>query len=194
MVLSILLLSILQGCTLMHLLTLEKKSYDTDEEIHDFLDKIDIDTKHSYRIKSNYIDSLSMSKFALNNYKLEHNGIASPVQIRMYKTNSEFVYGWEQCFGDLNKLGVLNDFPLVEKKHLPVNRNLFLINELNMLDINNLEKKVLNNRIKEYDYIIFVYWSKWTGWWSKDALRRANKYITKHKENNIMFVKVNISK
>jgi hypothetical protein len=58
-----------------------------------------------------YFDSLSTAKFAINTYKLINKVPASPVQIRMYNNNGQFLYGWEQCFGDLKKLGILDILP-----------------------------------------------------------------------------------
>ena len=135
----------------------------------------------------------SIEKYALNTYKLKHNGTFSAIQIRLYNTTNGFIYGWEQCFGDLNKLGILKSFPFLERPHLPVNRNLFLSNEIDIIDISDKEKERLLTTINKFDYVIIVYWSKWPGWYSKDALKRVNKYVTKHSSENILFLKINIS-
>ena len=182
-----------QGCSLYHFLSVEEKKYDTEEEVYTFLEELEIDTNFSYSIKQEYLDSLSFEKYALSTYKLEHKGKASAVQIRLYDTTNGFVYGWEQCFGDLKKLGILKSFPFSEKAHLPVNRNLFLLNEIDIIKLSAKEKDELLVAINKYDNVVIVYWSIWSGWYSKDALKRVNSFVAKHSSENILFLKINVS-
>jgi len=183
--------SILQSCSLIHLLSTTEKKYDSDLRISSFLEKASIDTNFSYRLNANYVDSLSILKYALNTYKLKSGAQASPLQIRLYDKNGNFIYGWEQCFGDLNKFNLLDSLPFNQKKHLHVNLNLSFYNDVNIFDISYTEKEILLKEIRNYDYTIVVFWASWTGWYSKNALISVKKYIEDNPDYKILFIKLN---
>ncbi len=158
-----------------------------------YLNQLGIDTSYSYQLSYDYRDSLSVRKFAINTYKLQYKTSASPVQLRMYNNEGEFIYGWSQCFGSLKRFGILDSVPLKQVSHLPVNMNLSFQNDINLFNISPLEKEELHTAIEETDYVIVILWAMWAGWYSKDVLKSVNKYVEKNNETKFLVIKLNVA-
>lgn len=191
--LLIIFIALLQSCSLLHYFTVSEKKNEEMSEINTFLINKGFDTINSFKINPFYIDSLSIKKFALNTYKLKSGATASPVQLRIYNNNGEFLYGWEQCFGDLNKLGILDSLPFKNVKYLPVNMQLSFENDISIIENISDFKKVLVNQNKICDYTIIVYWTIWAGWYSESTLKEIYKYINHYDETTFLIVKINTS-
>lgn len=181
---------LLNGCSFIHFLSISERNSENINESNKLLSKYNIDTSFSFQIYKSCIDSLSIEKYALNTYKLKHGGVASPIQLRMYYSSGVFINGWEQCFGDIGRLGILDSFPFKKVTHLPINDNLTLNNDLSILNIKN--KEYLQNEIKKYDFVILLYWAKWAGWYNRDVLNRTGNYLKKYsKKFKIILIAVN---
>lgn len=180
----------LSSCSLIHLLSVDANTSESMSQSNEYLSKHQLDTLFSYQICSNYIDSLSAGNYTINAYKLKIGTAASPLQLRMYNSKGEFLYGWEQCFGDIDKLGVLDSIPFKKVKHLPVNFNLSLNRDLSIVNIKNRE--LLEQEILKHDYIILLYWAKWGGWFNRDLMTKTKKYLRKYnKKHSILFISIN---
>jgi hypothetical protein len=186
-------IALLQSCSLFHFLSTSDKKEETPEEMNTFLIKYSIDTTNSFKINPAYLDSLSNPKFAINTYKLNKKVKASPVQIRMYNNRGQFLYGWEQCFGDLKRLGILDSFPIKKLAHLPVNMKLSFENDIRIIASNDEMKEHLISLNTKYDYTIIVYWAAWTGWYSADSLKSVRKHIIDHPGSSFLWIKINTS-
>jgi len=94
---------LLSGCSLLHYVnaSLHKKDSESRLEYNSYLTRQGFDTTYSYQILKENLDSLSTEKYAINVWKLNHNGTAGPVQIRMYDNTGQFISGWENCYGEL---------------------------------------------------------------------------------------------
>jgi hypothetical protein len=157
-----------------------------------YLTKIGIDTNYVFRLKRQWVDSLSIKKYALNTYKLKTGGRAGAVQIRMYDKTGQFIYGWEQCFGSLNHFDIFTTVPISSKySYLPINKDLNLWNDLNLFEIDAGTRKLLSTEIQNHSYTIVVYWAAWVGYFSKNTLKEVNSYVKSHKKENILFLKLN---
>jgi hypothetical protein len=183
----------LYGCSLVHFISVKAKRGETNGEYNRYLNSLKIDSSLSYQLACNYVDSISTKKYAINEYKLKFGTSASPVQIRMYNASGTLINGYEQCFGDISRLGMLDEFPMKRIGHLPVNYELNLKNDIHLLGLAEKEEKTLLKKAAESQYTIVVFYSEWAGWYSKNTLRKISKYIEKNRDENILFVKVNTS-
>jgi len=182
-----------QSCSLIHFLSVSEKSHENLKTINSYLASMSYDTNYSFQIKTDFIDSLSDKKYAINLYKLKYKTKASPVQIRMYNTEGTFIYGWEQCFGNIKKLHILDSIPFKQSYWLPVNKNLSFQQDIELFDINIYEKNRLLEVIRNYDYVIIVFWAKWAGWYSKNILKRVKNYVNKYYDKKILIITLNTS-
>lgn len=181
------------GCSIIHYFSVSEMRSESLAQAKEYLTRLSIDTNLAFQILPECVDSLSFLKYQIDIYKLEHGTKASPIQLRMYDNNGTFIYGWTQCFGSIERLGLLDSIPLKQRKHLPVNKNLSFYNDLTLFNINEIEKdKIVKSSVK-YDYIIIVFWAEWTGWYSKNLLKNTLKYINKYKEYKIMLLTLNTS-
>jgi len=158
-----------------------------------YLSTLSIDTTNAYKILPSYIDSLSYVKYQIDTYKLEHGTKASPVQLRMYDSHGTFIYGWTQCFGPIERLGLLDSIPLKQLDRLPVNKSLSFQTDLNLFSISEAKRAEHLQNLMKYDYTIIVFWAQWTGWYSKNLLKNIRKYIHKHGDKKIQLLTLNIS-
>ncbi len=184
---------IVPGCSLIHYLSVSKKSSENLHMANQYLYEISGDSNYSYQISRDLLDSLSEYTYAINTYKLQHGTKASPVQMRMFDNSGVFLYGWSQCFGSIKRLGLLDNIPFKSDSHLPVNMDLSFQKDLELYDIDAQEQEHILNLIKEYDYVIVVYWAMWAGWYSKDTIKRLYKYVDSNDEYSILILKLNTS-
>lgn len=181
---------ILSSCSLIHLFSVKERTSEKMDESNKILSKLKIDTLFSYQLYKNCIDSLSVEKYAINTYKLKTKDGASPLQLRMYNNKGKFINGWEMCFGDIHKIGILDSIPFKRVKHLPINYNLSLSSDLSIVNIPNRE--LLQKEIEKSDFIILLYWAKWAGWFNGDVIRETQKYLKKNrKQYSILLIAVN---
>jgi len=175
---------------LIHLFSVKEKTSENMNESNKILSKFNFDTLFSYQLCGNCIDSLSVEKYAINTYKLKTKDGASPLELRMYNNNGQFINGWEMCFGDIHKLGILDSIPFKRVNHLPINYNLSLSTDLSIVNIPNRE--LLHKEIQKSDYIIILYWAKWAGWFNRDVIRETQKYLKKNRKRySILLIAVN---
>lgn len=156
-----------------------------------FLVKANVDTINSFMKNCNPAYKLSSPTIALDTNS-RRKGTDALIQLRMYDNRGKLVSAWEQCWGNLkefNKMGFMDSLPMKEL-NCPINYNLNLASDLNIFDISEQQKEVLMNECKSHNYTIVVFYATYTGWYSKDVLWRANKYIKKHKDSSILFLKL----
>jgi len=189
----VLMISFFYGCDFIHFMTVSEQRSENIVQSKIFLSKLAIDTCYSYQILPAYIDSLSHSRYQIDSYKLKHGTGASPVQLRMYNSSGIFLNGWTNCFGSIKRLGLLDSLPLKQVRHLPLNKEVSFLTDLAMFNINQNEKQRLIENLKNYDFIVVVFWAEWTGWYSKDLLKRVVKYKNNHKESTILLLTLNTS-
>ncbi len=188
---------VLQSCSgrllidLVHLRTLKKKSHKTMASANLFLSKNKIDTLFSYQIDKELKDSMHLANYNLNLYKLEHGGKAAVLQLRMYNNKGNLVGGWENCYGDLKYFNLLDSFPLKKIEHIPVNKKIKLSRDLDLLIFSENERRMLEDEIKKYNFILIMYWAEWTGWWNRDLIKRTRAYTEEYKSKSLLFIKVN---
>jgi hypothetical protein len=183
----------LNSCSLIHLLSFKEQRIETSDEYTKFLLKNGVDTSFSYQLSQKYYDSISSKRYAINLYKLGHNSNASPIQIRLYSPEGELLNGWEYCFGEITRFPLLDSVPMKKVSYLPINYNLNLYNDLNLLDISPNERNTILSQAKKHDYVIIGMYSIWSGWYSKHTLKVLNNYINKNGKEKFLFIKVNTS-
>lgn len=164
---------------------------ETSKAYNRYLASLGIDTTYSFQIVGAYYDSLSTEKYAVNTYKLKTGAKASPVQLRVYDNKGNLINGYEQCFGNLSKLGILETMPPKQIAHLPVNYKLSLQKDVNLLNADISKKNALLIRSYSVDYTVFVFYAEWAGRYAKEVLKEINTYIQKHSESRFHFIKVN---
>lgn len=150
------------------------------------------DTSFSFQLLKPFYDSISALPYTINTYKLKYKTKASPVQIRVYRTDGEFINGYEQCFGDINRIGLLDSFPLKKIKHLPINYDLRLENDVKLFLSSNEEQGKVLNLCKAKKYVFILFYAEWTGYYSTITLKKLKKHLLNH-ENEVLLLKVNAS-
>lgn len=175
---------------------IQKPHKDTQEFCDGLLQKHGFDTANSYFINPQYLDSISHEKFALNLYKLKTNTSASPLQLRMYAQSGQLMYGWAQCFGDLGRSHILDSIPFKHRQSLDgiINFNLRLETDLQLLGLSDKERLDMVQRLEQNEFVIVVFYTGWTGWFTKDTFRELRNYIDSHKDQKIGLVFINTSK
>ena len=181
------------SCSLVHYLTVSERTNESMHRANEYLFNISGDTSFSFQMKVDYIDSLSTRPFALNTYKLNKGTNASPVQIRMYTPDGKFIMVWSQCFGNINRLGILDSIPFKKVSHLPINLNLSLQKDLELFKISEKEREKIFETIKDFDYVVILFWAMWTGWYSKDTIKRLYRFQELNGESSILILKLNTS-
>lgn len=193
-IIGLLLISQFTGCIILYpFYGITKRDPEPRAEQIDYLNSIGVDTFDVFSFNCDYKDSLSMRKYALNSYKLEHDGYASPVQFRIYDKKGNLATGWEQCFGNPVRTKYLEHCPPVVKSYMPINFDVSFESDLNLFDINSEQKKILLNKKGKYDYIIIIFWAKWAGKFNKDAFYNINDYIKKYPATTFKVLKLNTS-
>lgn len=189
---KILLLSLIfafSGCSFIHYLSILDQKKEEQEEYNSFLTEMGVSTNYSYQIKFSYRDSLSKSKkYCLNLYKYKTGTNASPVQIRMYNKEGDLLMGWENCYGELKQFNLFDSIPLKRINYLPNNYELKLQSDLNLIETNNNDEVGLSNFIQNHQYVIILFYSKWAGWYSKDAIKRVTQYVKNNKNIALIYL------
>jgi hypothetical protein len=172
---------------------LHSKNTETSTEYNRFLSKRGFDTTFSYQIQNKEkIDSLSAKQYAINVWKINHNGIAGPVQLRMYDNSGKFISGWENCYGELKYFNLFDSIPFRRFNFIPINPLINLQTDLSLVNIHN--KEALFNQIDQSDYIISIYYAKWTGYYTKNVLKNILNYYNNYKDSNkILLIFINTS-
>ncbi len=114
----------------------------------------------------------------------------SPIQYRVYDNNGKCVGGWKICYGSKKRLGILDTIPPVVKgERFHLNPNLNFQHDIKLINDN-----IRIPSIKDYNYVIIVFWAQSLGILSKDLLKDLENYIKKHSDKRFLLLKVNISK
>lgn len=183
---------VLSSCSLVHFMSIQDQAPESIEYYQKYINTFGYDTSLSFQLKKDYYDSVSLMPYAINLYKIKHNSKASPIQIRVYDSNGLFINGYEQCFGDLNKLGILDSFPLKKIKHLPINYNLVLTKDLQLFTNNLVEKSKILSEASRKKYTFIAFYSLWPGYYSEITLKRLKKHLESH-EAEVQVLMVNTS-
>lgn len=179
----IILLLFLSSCNILRFAkaSFSKRENESLKVSNNYLVKRGLDTTFSYKVKPYCIDSLSNENYAINLYKINTGSTASPVQIRMFDNKGEYISGWEQCYGDLKYFDFMDSIPFKAIPSVQRNSKINLYKDLTLIDIHNIEK--LLNKINNSDYVITIYWAKWTGYYSKEVLKEVKTYYDRYKND-----------
>lgn len=173
-------------------MSIDDRKPENRTEYQKYITSLGYDTTNSFQLLKNYYDSISVMPYTINTYKLKYNTKASPIQIRVYDSTGAFLNGYEQCFGDIKRLRILDSFPLKIISHLPINYNLSLQKDIKLF-VNNItdQNKIINDsKSKKYTFIIF--YAKWAGYYSKNTLEQLRQHISTNLPN-VQLIKVNTS-
>ncbi len=184
-----LLFSSLYSCSplLSFVFGIKKPRIENHNEQINFLRKNNLDTNYVFDINKLYSDSIAGNYYDLDTFDEKS---FSPIQYRVYDNYGRFVGGWEICFGSKKKLGIFDTIPPVVKgKRFSLNPNLSFEHDIKI--INHYNKIPI---IKNFDYVIIVFWAQSLGILSKDLLMDLEHYIKKHPDKRFLLLKVNISK
>ncbi len=190
--LIILLSIILSSCSLIHFLSVEDKSTENRSDYQKYLMSYGYDTTNSFQLLKRYYDTISVLPYAMNTYKLKHEGKASPIQIRVYDSTGKFLNGYEQCFGELRRTHILDSFPLKKISHFPINYNLLLKNDIKLFVNDTNEQKRIMSESTNKKYTFIIYYCLWTGYYSNNTLIKFKKHL-KSDMKDILLLKVNTS-
>ena len=135
-----------------------------------------------------YIDSICSISYSLDTVMCKNKSF-SPIQFRVYRRNL-FYTGWQYCFGNLSKFGILHNDSILDIKRLPINRTLCLENDLKMIQFSDEQKQGIKN-VTNYDYIIIAFWDPYLGRSVRKMLQRIQHFIDKYGSRKILLITVN---
>ena len=107
----------------------------------------------------------------------------------MYNKDGNLIMGWENCYGDLKHFNLFDSVPIKTINYLPNNYEIKFQNDLNLIEIDANMKPELYQYIKNHEYSIILFYSKWAGWYSKDAIKKVTRYVQKN--SNIALIYLN---
>ncbi len=180
------------SCSLIHFLSVKGQKAENRVAYQKYLLKNKYDTSLSFQLLKPFYDSISILPYTINTYKLKYKTKASPVQIRVYKSDGTFINGYEQCFGDINRIGLLDSFPLKKINHLPINYNLRLESDIRLFSSNKDEQDKLLSICKSKKYVFILFYAEWTGYYSNITLKKLKTHLLNH-ETELILLKVNTS-
>jgi len=167
-------------------------------ESNEEIDKYLIENKfQSHQYSFLLIDSLSYllstERHSLNTYKLENGGKSSAIQLRIYDDKGDFYNGYEQCYGSLKRLNILDSNPPRIIPRFPNNQNLKFEHEFELWEIDDAIKRKIIAESKTHTYTFVLYWNIWSNYYSKVLFKEIAKYIEKHQTDDfsILFIIVN---
>lgn len=183
------LLLTLNSCDLLRLLNTSKEKDESTKEINRFL------TKHNYKYDFSFenIDStsnlLKSLKHRLNNDTTSY----SYIQLRIYDSLGNLYSGYSQCMGNFNTRKIIDSLPPSKNTNPFLNNTLKFQDELDLININLDTKLQVIQESKKYDYILVVYWTIWTNYFSKHVLKEVSNIKSKNPKNVLVIV-VNVAK
>jgi hypothetical protein len=180
------------SCSWIHFLSVREQKPESRKDYQTYLRSYGYDTVHSFQLLKDYYDSISHLPYAINTYKLRFNAKASPIQIRVYDSWGHFVNGYEQCFGELKKTGLLDSFPLKRINHLPLNYNLSLRNDIKLFISDAQEQAMMISKAASSKYTFILFYSMWAGYYSNNTLKLLLEHLSEE-STNILLIKVNTS-
>ena len=191
------LLTLSNSCGLVHYLGVKSpEAKSEDAQLH-FLNKqkVGIDFyDYAFQFPIKNLDSLSTWKYGINTHKLKNDVKASPIQIHIYDSYGNILNGHSQCFGDFNRLNILSEKEYKTFEWLPINRELKLSDQLNLLDVSDeIKQEILENAFQGKKDVFYVYWNEWSNHYSKIMFRKMKEYFKKYPErkDEIIIVFVN---
>ena len=169
----------LSSCSFIHYMNTKEKLAKSESEISEYLDAIYFKTfNYSIQIKSNYLEELEKEKHFLDLNKKENNIEQSTMQIRVYDSTGNLVTAYTQCYGNLNRINILEKKDFVKYGRFPNNYKLRYEDESELLNITSDEKNKLINASSKKNRIV-IYWNIWSNYYSKIMLRKTKKYVKK---------------
>jgi len=149
----------------------------TNSEISSYLDDINFNTfNYSILMKSNFLEELGKEEHVLDLYKKERNIEQSTMQIRVYDTNGNLITGYTQCYGNLNRIDILEKKEFVKYERFPNNYKLRFEDEFELFNITSDEKNKIIRESSNKNKIV-IYWNIWSNYYSKIMLKKAKKYV-----------------
>ena len=194
--LKFLILATLTSCTFMKYMDMEDRDNESIEEIISYLHENDIFYDYSFLLVDSLYEQLGSEVHHLNTYKFERGTRPSGIQLRVFDREGKLENAYSQCFGPFDKLNILATYPTKKFDHLPINYNLFLDSEFDLIQIDQPAIGQILNRAKKADYTLILYWSKWSQSFSMDVLQAASKYKFEAERNgkNIVLILVNTAR
>lgn len=170
------------------ILTFKKTKKETFEFQVKKLEKWKINPQMITVFNEVYIDSICSISYSLDTIMYKDKSF-SPIQFRVYRGNMLYT-GWQYCFGNLSKFGMLYNDSILDLKKLPINRTLSLENDLKMIQFSDEQKQKIKS-VTNYDYIIIVFWDPYLGRSVRKMLQRIQQFIYKYGSQKIYLITVN---
>lgn len=194
-ILLILCLFLLQSCTVIRIISIYIKEgrNKSEDEVNDYLKaKKFTFYDYSFMLPVNSIYLLDSINHVLDLYKYNNQIGQSAIQLRVYDSLGCFVNGYAQCYGSINKLNILSEEETKYFEYLPNNYSLIFENELDLLDIDNEIKEDILLKSSQRKFTFVVYWSIWTGYYSRIVLVKLKKYLKKYEmQENSLIIFIN---
>lgn len=169
-------------------LGMSKQQEESIQEQEKYLAKHDLATENLYQLKDHWVDSLRLNINSLDTGRYSEG--FRPIQFRMYNRQGEIISSWASCYGSLEKRGYLDTFP--PKPVWVLNPDLTLQQDLVMLTDragNDVDLSVIP---ADADYVMLVFWAKYMGHISRNAMIHLEEYLQQHPDENVFLMKVNV--
>lgn len=149
-------------------------------EVRTYLHEKEINFSYSTFLKDSIWRALGDSGHYLNAYKFKRGVEPSPIQLRVYDRQGNFITGYSQCYGSFKKLNVLDGYPPRVIPHLPNNRSLVFEDELKLFVTPPSTQLQIIEDASNSDYIMVLYWNIWSAYFSEIVLRQASDFMLKY--------------
>ncbi len=188
-ILILLLLLSLYSCDIIHLLMVKERKNESKLEVEEFLNR-----KH-YKFDQSVLlnDSLHWLRKTDDYVFSKTSKLASAIELRIFDSIGVYHTSFSTCHGDFTKKGYLTSLPIAKNnQHDYINQTLSLKKELVLFDMDECDKEIIEQKSKNYQYTIVVYYTIWTNHFSERVLKEVSKF-KKHNPNKVYVVLCNVA-
>lgn len=178
------------ACNLVKLLLVSEERNESKEEISQFLIRNNFKYDFSFELCDSLAKNLSSPRYRIN--EMDSMGY-SYIQLRIFDSRGEFYTSYSQCLGSFDRRNFIRTLPVKKNNHPHLNKELKLVNEFEILDLDDESKDLISNHTRKFDLTFVVYWTIWTNHFSKRVLRQVSK-IKKKYPDKVCVILVNSAK
>ena len=186
-------LSVIQSCSFFHYMGTKEITQKNEIEVSNYLENKNISFyDYSLLLPKENIDSLASSDHVLDLWKYEKGVEQSTIQLRIYDSIGQFVNGYAQCYGAMNRVNILSLKDFKYFKQFPNNPDLKFSNELTLLNITQEQQGTIMEQSSQKKYTFVIYWNIWSNHYSNIIFKNLDRYLNKyHMKQNSLIILIN---
>lgn len=188
---TIFLLSIfvIQSCGFVHYMGTKDVVQKNEFEINNYLEQKNVSFyDYSFVLSKENIALLDSSEHVLDLWKYEKGVEQSTIQLRIYDSIGQFVNGYAQCYGDMNRINILSSENFKQFEQFPNNYSLIFSNELKLWNLTQQQQQTIVEQSSNKTYTFVIYWNIWSNHYSKIIFKNLDRYLNKYKMKQNSFI------